>query len=171
MIVRPGSPTSNAVAWREDMKAGSPRISRVHWWVQRVRYSDFDDADTSEVLNLATAFPQNPFPDDVFLSFSPFAYLDLREVFAASGLTDADFILGITGDTNGLVEVQAVETGQALGRKFAPGTLYTVATLDRAGSTELLLQLDTAGANIDALTSGIVDVYVPYILMPTSRSA
>lgn len=168
--VRPGSTTANAIQHRQMMAAGAPPNSIIEWYVQRVTHDDFSDADTSQVLTLNTLFPNNAFPTDAFLTLGPFAYIDLIEVFAASGLTDADFILGVSGDTNGLVEVQAAETGQSLGRKLAPGTLYAADTLDQTAMSPLL-QLDTAGANIDTLTSGIIDVYIPYVLMPSRRAA
>lgn len=162
LLTRPGSPTANAVIHREELQSGSPIRWRTGIWRQRVSYRNFDDADTSEVLDLNTAFPQNTFPTNVFLPQGPLAYFDLVQVFAASGLTDADFILGISGNTNGLIEAVAVETGQTLGIKCPGGDLYVVATQFQAAMAPLL-QLDTSGANINTLTSGIVDVYIPYV--------
>ena len=170
MLVRPGALTANPVMLREAQKPGTPPLVLGHYWVQRVTYEDFSDADTSQVLTLNTAFPRNAFPADVFLLFGPWAYFDLVEGFDAPSLTDADAILGVTGNTNGLVEVQALEDGQTLGRKFAPGDLYTLALLDQTAMSPLF-QLDLTGANLNTMTAGIVDIYIPYTLMPSRRSA
>lgn len=168
--VRPGSTTANAIQHRQMMAAGAPPNSIIEWYVQRVTHAHFTDADTSQVLTLNTLFPNNVFPTDVWLTLGPWAYVDVVELFVATSLTDADIILGVSGDTNGLVEVQAVETGQALGRRFAPGTLYAAATLDQTAMSPLL-QMDTVGANVADFTAGILDIYIPYVLMPSRRAA
>lgn len=165
--VRPGPTTANATALAR-AKTGSPPIGLIYWWIQRVRYSDFSDADTSQALTLNTAFPHNAFPTDVFLTFGPTAYIDLVEVFAGGGVTAATLILGVSGNTNGLVESTNVFTGETLGRKYAAGDLYVAATIDQAAMSPLL-ELNTTTDNIDTLTSGIVDIYIPYTLAPARR--
>jgi hypothetical protein len=167
-IIRPGSPTANARIREQEKKSGYPLILRDCWWVQRVTYEHFTDADTSQVLTLNTLFPENPFPPDVFLL--DVAYFDLREVFAAPTLTDLDFILGITGNTNGLIEVTAVETAQDLGVKAPGGDLYAAATRYQAAMSPLL-QADSTADNLADMTSGVVDIYIPYSYRPTSRPA
>lgn len=166
--VRPGPSTANAVAFRKAMSGSYPPVGLIYWWIQRVRYSDFSETDTSQSLNLNTAFPQNAFPTDAFLTFGPTAYLDLIEVFAGGSVSAATLILGVSGNTNGLVESVNVFTGQTLERKYAAGDLYVAATLDQAAMAPLL-ELNTTTDNIDTLTSGIVDVYIPYTLAPTRR--
>jgi hypothetical protein len=136
---------------------GSPDGVETKWWVRRVLYTRFTDADTSQVLNLHTLFT---FPANVWLANSGH-YLNLRQVFAAPSLTDADLILGVSGDTNGLAEAVAVETGQSLGIKSPGGTFDEAVGLFNA-QHEPLLQMDTVGANLSAFTTGIVDVHIRY---------
>lgn len=167
-IIRPGSPTANAAIRRQEKMAGFPIIRRDGWWKQRVTYRNFTDADGSQVLTLNTLFSENPFPTDVFIL--PIAYFDLRQVFAAPGLTDFDLILGVTGNTNGLIEVSAMETGQSLGVKAPGGDLYVTATTYQSAMSPLL-QGDSVGANLNTFTTGIVDIYIPYSYRPTSVPA
>lgn len=168
LIIRPGSPTANPAIRRQEMKAGFPPIRRDGWWVQRVTHENLTDNDTSQVLTLNTLFPENPFPPDVFLL--GVAYFDLREVFAAPTLTDLDMILGVTGNTNGLIEITAMETGQSLGVKAPGGDLYVTATTYQAAMSPLLEVTSTADNLVDC-TSGVVDIYIPYSYRPTSRPA
>lgn len=139
---------------------GAQDRSEERWWKQRVLFSHFTDADTSQVLTLNSLFPSNAFPANVWLA-SAGHYFDLIQVFAATSLTDADLILGLSGDTNGLIEVSAVETGQALGIK-SPGGTFDEAVGLFAAQHSPLLQMDTVGANLSTFTTGIVDIYIRY---------
>lgn len=169
VLIRPGSPTANQIIRRREMTVANAVPVRVDGWhVFRVTHEHLTDADTSQVLTLNTLFPENPFPANVQLLRQ--AYFDLREVFAAPAMTDLDFILGITGNTNGLVEVTAAETGQSLGYKCPGGDLYVTATLFQAAMSPLL-QADSVGANLSACTTGVLDIYIPYTLMCSNRPA
>lgn len=168
LVIRPGSPTANAVIRRNEMRANAVPIRVDGWHVFRVTHEHLTDADTSQVLTLNTLFPNNPFPTDVLLLRQ--AYFDLREVFAATSLTDLDFILGITGNTNGLVEVVAAETGQSLGYKCPGGDLYVTGTLHQAAMSPLL-QADSVGANLSACTTGVLDIYIPFTRLCSHRPA
>lgn len=168
MIIRPGSKTANELIHKQQLQAGARPKERVEWWVQRVRYSDFSDADTSQALNLNTAFPHNAFPADAFIL--PFSYLDLRQTFGGGTINAATLILGYSGDTNGLVESTDVFTGQSLGVKFTGGTAYATTTnVGYQAAVAPLLQLDTTAGNINTLTSGVVDVWIKFEYRPTSR--
>ncbi len=168
MIVRPGSKTANAIYRRQESRAAAAPLRADCWWVQRVTYHDFSDADTSQVLTLNTLFQNNPFPTGVILLDA--AYFDLVQAFVAPSLTDMDLILGFTGNTNGLIEVTAVESGQALGPKATSGDGYVAANRYQSALSPLL-QGDSTGANLNTFTAGIVDVYIPYSLRPSSRAA
>ncbi len=166
--IRPGSPTATSIAMRKAMSGASLPIGFNYWWIQRVRFSDFDETDTSEVMTLNTQFPHNAFPTHAFLTFGPTAYIDLIEVFAGGTVAAATMILGVSGNTNGLVESTDVFTGSTLERKYAGGDLHVIATIDQAALSPLL-QLDTTTGTIDELTQGIVDIYIPFTLAPSRR--
>lgn len=127
------------------------------FWRAHVTFAHFTDADTSQVLNLHTLFT---FPSSVWLANSGH-YFNLREVFAAPSLVTATAILGVTGDTNGLIEASTLQTGQSLGIKSPGGTFDEAVGLFNA-QHEPLLQMDTVGANLNTFTTGIVDVYIRY---------
>lgn len=164
--VRPGPSTANAVILRKAMSGSYPPIALGYWWIQRVRYSDYSDADTSQSLSLNVAFPHNAFPAAVFIL--PGAYIDLIEVFAGGSVSAATMILGDTNDDNGLLTSSNVFTGATLGRTVTPTAAEYPDTLYESQYVPLL-QLDTTTDNIDTLTSGIVDVYIPFMLAPTRR--
>lgn len=130
------------------------------WWHQRITFASFTDADTSQVLDINALFTSNPFPSGVW--FLNAWYFDLIEVFAAPSLVTATLILGIAADSNGLIEATQVQTGQTLGVKSPGGTLDE-ATNTYSNPLSLLLQMDTVGANLNTFTTGVVDIYGPYI--------
>lgn len=169
VIARPAPGTANAVISRQEAQAGQPIKQREGWWLVRVNYTHFTTAGTQQVLTLNTLFPTNTFPTEVFLQLGPIAYLDLIQTFGGGTINAATLILGISGTTNGLVTSTNVFTGQTLARKAPGGSLYANTT-DYQSAMSPLLQLDTTAGNVNTLTSGIVDVYIPYSFAPQRRT-
>lgn len=166
--VRPGSKTANGIINRKESAAGAPPKYPQAWWVQRVRYSNFTSAATSQALSLNATFTANPFPPDAFIQMG--AYVDLIQVFSGGAVTAATVILGDAGATNGLLTISNVWTGATTTRICTPAaTEYD----DVALETQFvpLLTLVTTTANVNVLTQGILDVYIPYSLAPSRRGA
>lgn len=163
--VRPGPMTANATMIKRAM-TGSPPLSLAYWWVQRVRFSNFTSAATSQALDLSATFASNAFPTNVFLCAG--SYVDLIQVFSGGAVATATVILGDAGVTNGLLTSSNVFTGATLGATVTPSaTEYRQFNFESAYVP--LLTLTTTVGNVNACTQGIVDVYIPYFLKPTNR--
>jgi hypothetical protein len=126
---------------------------------QRVVYSDFSDADTSEALDLNATFTSNAFPANVIILA---AWLQLYDEFAGPSHTAVTLQLGDAGDPNGLIDATNVWTGAGLGRKV--GLTTEVMTQELAYVP--LLQIDTTADDVADLTSGDVGVFVLLIEIP-----
>src|SRR5689334_18636204 len=63
------------------------------WHVYTIRYSDFDETDTSEVILLNTQYPQNRFPANVRRGTVLF---ELVQVFAGGTVSAATMTVGGT---------------------------------------------------------------------------
>lgn len=165
-LVRPGSSTANAIIRRNEVSPGMPPIYTGGWWVQRVRFSNYSAASTQQLLDLNVAFPHNTFPTGVILLAG--AHVDLIQTFSGGSVSAATVRLGDSGASNGLLTDSNVFTGATTGSIFTPS-----ATEYRQYNNESAfvptLRLDTTTANINTLTQGIVDVWIPYTLIPTVR--
>jgi hypothetical protein len=131
----------------------------VHWYRQVVTLDDFDGAAaTSQALALNTLFPNNVFPKHVLQM--PGAMVRLLEVYAGPSVTEATAVLGITGTTNGFLTSTNIFTGADLGVKQTPAASLYGGRFQAELSP--LLTLATVGANISVLTTGALEVLIPF---------
>lgn len=170
LFVRPGSSTANAVILREAEKAGSPMLALTRIWRGRVIVPEhFDDADTSESLNLAALFADtNPIPPDILIGEM---HISLEEVVAGGAIASAAVIIGendVINDADGYLETTNVFTGATLGWKDTPSAALR-ASRYRAAFTPLM-QLDVTVGTIAEATTGIIDVCFRYSLQPSRRT-
>lgn len=166
--VRPGSSTANAVIRRQEQSPGCDPLRADRWWVQRVTVDVLNTAATSQALNLNTQFTTNPFPTDVFIL--PGTYVDLRVVFAGGAVNACTIILGDTNDDDGLLTSTNVFTGQSTGVKCTPSAAEYRSALYESAFVPLLT-INTTNGNVSALTTGTIDIWIPYSLRPSSRPA
>lgn len=141
-------------------------------WRCRVLYSDFSDADTSEVLNLTTLAASRKTPKGVDLPTNihvTYAAIDLIELFDGGSISDMKAILGIDGDTNGYVEQVDIGEGETTGVRLATDGATLLRTF--VPDPTPLLQLDATGGNMNAMTAGKLDALIFFTLPPDIRTA
>lgn len=173
-IIRPGSPDANGEIWAHAKEPSPYSLDLSRFFRMRVTFQDFDDADTQEDLNLGTLFASKGFPPVEDLIAGEF-YVDLVQTWGGGTINAATMLLGQTAGTNGFLTSTNLFTGQTLGFKQTPAaTLFArrlYATSAAAGVFGMFMRLDTTAGNINTLTSGIVDIYLPFSFAAAHRAA
>lgn len=170
MIVRPGSPTANAIILRDAMKAGTDPVDLPRIWRCRITHEHLTTAGTSQALDLRALFAAtHPIPDEIKVGLYD---VTLEEVFAGGSISAMTIIFGESSpvnDTDGYLTSTDVFTGATLGVKEVPSAAL-FGMRYRATSTPILTFTSTTD-NVDAATSGVLDVCLRYTLMPSRRAA
>lgn len=129
-------------------------------WELLITIGDFTgDAATSQELDLAAIYPDNPFVEDVWLE--PGAHIVPITAFAGGAVNACTLELGDTDDPNGLVTASNVFTGVTTGVSVATPSAAQYAL--RFESAYLpVATLRTTNGNVSALTAGRALVRIPF---------
>lgn len=163
-LIHPGTKTANGYYLRGVLQSSVP-CTVTEYWVKRVRHSDLTDTDTSQALTW------DDFPTDVWL-VEPYAHVVIVEAFEGGTTTDVDLIVGDTNDDNGLLTITALD-GVSPADPPAPTRTTGAAEYGlryEAAFVPLATFVATAG-NLDTLTTGEVDIVIPFIRALTHRAA
>lgn len=139
----------------------SPWAVEWRFWYHQIVSFDSPEltlpAATTYAINLNTLFPRNAFPADVDILAG--TKCRLIAAFAGGAISDFDVELGDSGDPNGLMSAFDV-FGTAASYNTDPAAAEYDRHYESAFAPELLWT--STGANIDQLTAGSMEVWIPW---------
>ena len=130
------------------------------WYHQIVNFDDTEltlPAATTYEIDLNALYTRNVFPEDV--DILPGAKARRITDFAGGAISDFDVEVGDTGDPNGLLTASDV-FGEGAGYDVTPAAAEYARHYESAFAPTLTLT--SAGANINVLTAGACEVWIPW---------
>ena len=149
-------PVNSSVTWDNGFGGTAAAIKVTKVLVDHASHAALNAAATTDSGNLYIQ-PAN----SILLG----AYYRLDEQFAATGLTDLDVEVGLSGDNNGLLAATGNLKSDAVGTYYRTIGAYGV-PLYEAAATTWVLYVTATGANLSTLTAGTISFY--FITLETS---